>query len=110
MGDIQWMMEEYGLQRPEVGLPGLNYASEVKRIVSESIPAFMDHYYNFYFAHTAGGRMIGKKMSSLLLNKKTLEFYNWDGDLNKIKESVKADIETIVAEWSQEEKKRCTDE
>ena len=54
--------------------------------------------------------MIGKKMSSLLLNKKTLEFYNWDGDLNKIKESVKADIETIVADWSQEEKKRCTDE
>jgi heme oxygenase len=35
----------------------------------------MCHYYNFYFAHTAGGRMIGKQMSALLLDKKTLDFY-----------------------------------
>lgn len=24
-------------------------------------PAFVCHYYNYYFAHTAGGRMIGSK-------------------------------------------------
>jgi len=108
--DIQWMMEEYGLQRPEVGLPGLNYASEVKRIVSESIPAFMDHYYNFYFAHTAGGRMIGKKISSLLLNKKVLEFYKWDGNVNKIKDEVKGSFEAMAAKWSRDEKDQCINE
>ena len=71
--DIVFMTKEYDLERPSVGLPGLEYAKLVKGI--QSIPEFMCHYYNFYFAHTAGGRMIGKQMSSLLLNKKTLEFY-----------------------------------
>lgn len=74
--DIDFMVNEYGLERPEVGKPGLDYAEAMRRLGSERlIPEFMCHYYNFYFAHTAGGRMIGKQMSSLLLDKKTLEFY-----------------------------------
>jgi len=74
--DIEFMVKEYNLQRPEVGKPGLDYADEIRRLgKEESIPEFMCHYYNFYFAHTAGGRMIGKQMSALLLDKKTLEFY-----------------------------------
>jgi len=105
--DIQWMMKEYELERPEIGLAGLNYASDVKRKASESIPAFMCHYYNFYFAHTAGGRMIGKKMSSLLLDKKTLEFYKWEGNLNEIKSTVKGTFEKMAAKWSREEKDEC---
>lgn len=28
-------------------------------------PAFICHYYNHYFAHTAGGRMIGAKVSQV---------------------------------------------
>jgi hypothetical protein len=71
--DIAFLMKEYDLERPAVGPAGLEYASKLKSI--RSIPEFMCHYYNFYFAHTAGGRMIGKQMSSLLLDKKTLEFY-----------------------------------
>ena len=74
--DIEFMTKEYSLSRPEVGKPGLNYADELRRISKEgSVPEFMCHYYNFYFAHTAGGRMIGKQMSAMLLDKKTLEFY-----------------------------------
>lgn len=71
--DIEFMMSEYGLSRPEVGQPGRAYVELLETI--ESVPEFMCHYYNFYFAHTAGGRMIGKQMSALLLDKKTLEFY-----------------------------------
>ena len=71
--DIDFMMKEYNLARPEVGDFGKRYADEIRSITS--IPEFMCHYYNFYFAHTAGGRMIGKQMASLLLEKKTLEFY-----------------------------------
>ena len=41
----------------------------------DDIPEFMCHYYNYYFAHLAGGRMIGKQMSKLLLDGETLEFY-----------------------------------
>lgn len=71
--DIDFMMKEYNLARPAVGDFGKRYADEIRSITS--IPEFMCHYYNFYFAHTAGGRMIGKQMASLLLEKKTLEFY-----------------------------------
>jgi len=71
--DIAFMMSEYKLERPAVGQPGKSYAEALRQI--DSIPEFVCHYYNHYFAHTAGGRMIGKQMSSLLLNGKTLEFY-----------------------------------
>ena len=78
--DIAFMMKEYNLERPPVGSFGTNYATLLRDTIVQKkdasfVPEFMCHYYNFYFAHTAGGRMIGKKMSSLLLNKKTLEFY-----------------------------------
>ena len=42
----------------------------------------MCHYYNHYFAHTAGGRMIGRKMAANLLDGTTLKFYQWEsGDV-----------------------------
>jgi heme oxygenase len=71
--DIAFMVQEYGLTRPEPGSQGRQYAQKLRDIVS--IPEFVCHFYNFSFAHTAGGRMIGKQMSALLLDKKTLEFY-----------------------------------
>lgn len=109
--DIQFIVKEYNVVRPEVGTMGKNYSSEIKRIVGEnnSLPEFMCHFYNFYFAHTAGGIFIGKKMSSLLLDKKTLEFYKWDGNINEIKHTVKTDIEALAATWSSEEKAQCVD-
>jgi heme oxygenase len=128
--DIQFMVKEYGLKCPPVGACGKHYAEQLRSM--KSIQEFMCHYYNFYFAHTAGGRMIGKQMSALLLDKKTLEFYKvstipgvkcchfsyesspavscltkWDGDLNQIKARVKDDIEKMVAKWSREEKDEC---
>lgn len=103
--DIEFMMKEYDLERPAVGSFGTNYVKELRSLTS--IPEFMCHYYNYYFAHTAGGRMIGKQMASMLLEKKTLEFYKWDGDLNEIKATVKDDIEAMAAKWSREEKDEC---
>lgn len=73
--DIEYLVTTYRLSRPDVGEPGRTYAELLYATLSNSIPAFVCHYYNHYFAHTAGGRMIGKKMSSLLLNGTTLEFY-----------------------------------
>ena len=71
--DICFLMAEFGLERPSVGPPGRTYADALRQM--QSIPEFMCHYYNHYFAHTAGGRMIGKQMSALLLGGRTLEFY-----------------------------------
>ena len=110
--DIEFIAKEYNVERPEVGERGLTYAQEIRDIAAkgkDGIPEFMCHYYNHYFAHTAGGRMIGKKMSSLLLDKKTLEFYKWDGDINQIKADVKSSIEEMAAKWSREEKDMCVD-
>ena len=74
--DIMYMLETFEFkERPTVGRPGHDYAQLLRDVAKVSIPAFTCHYYNHYFAHTAGGRMIGKQMSALLLNKKTLEFY-----------------------------------
>jgi heme oxygenase (biliverdin-producing, ferredoxin) len=110
--DIDFMVQEYNIQRPPVGQPGIQYAKIIRSFVGKPdlIPEFLCHYYNFYFAHTAGGRMIGKQMAALLLDRKTLEFYKWDGDLNEIKSRVKNDIEGIVATWSRGEKDRCVGE
>jgi len=109
--DIQFLVKEYNLIRPEVGLVGKQYSEEVRRIIKEkdTVPQFMCHFYNFYFAHTAGGRMIGKKMAQLLLDKKILEFYKWDGDLDVIKHDVKTNIEALAVSWSKEEKAQCVD-
>ncbi|KAL3924339.1 MAG: hypothetical protein SGILL_001106 [Bacillariaceae sp.] len=109
--DINFMVKEYDLEKPVVASPGLQYAEVARKLgTAETIPEFLCHYYNFYFAHTAGGRMIGKQMAALLLDKKTLEFYKWDGDLNEIKARVKGDIEETVAKWSRDEKDRCVSE
>lgn len=104
--DIMYMVTEYNLIKPPVGKFGKDYATTLRTI--KSIPEFVCHFYNFYFAHTAGGRMIGKQMSSLLLNdKKTLEFYKWDGDLNEIKNKVKQSIETMAKSWDNQQRNDC---
>jgi hypothetical protein len=46
-------------------------------------------------------------MSSLLLEGKTLAFYTWEGKLNDIKASVKANIEAMAASWTEEERAAC---
>jgi len=80
--DIEWMCNKYNLPKPEAGVAGMRYSDELRNMISvkdngttEGIPEFICHYYNFYFAHLAGGRMIGKQMSKMLLDGETLEFY-----------------------------------
>lgn len=115
--DVQFLCEEYGLERPEVGEAGSAYAAVIREKLKkdeegdstdmDGIPAFMCHYYNFNFAHTSGGRMIGKQMSKKLIDGKTLEFYTWEGDLNQIKDTVKGDIEKLASTWTRDQRDRC---
>lgn len=107
--DISYMCDKYNLERPEVGCPGGMYAKELKAMVKndDDIPEFMCHYYNYYFAHLAGGRMIGKQMSKLLLDGETLEFYKWGEDVNKLKARVKEQIEVMAKPWSRDERDKC---
>lgn len=69
--DIAWFLSE-GLEATTPSEAATGYVAELKSL---STPAFVCHFYNYYFAHTAGGRMIGKKLSDMLLDGRVLEFY-----------------------------------
>lgn len=54
--DIDWMLTmdpELG-SAPTPSEKGLKYSMFLKEIAQKSIPGFLCHYYNHYFAHTAG--------------------------------------------------------
>eukprot|EP00563_Minutocellus_polymorphus_P005536 CAMPEP_0181031454 /NCGR_PEP_ID=MMETSP1070-20121207/6240_1 /TAXON_ID=265543 /ORGANISM="Minutocellus polymorphus, Strain NH13" /LENGTH=289 /DNA_ID=CAMNT_0023108831 /DNA_START=50 /DNA_END=919 /DNA_ORIENTATION=+ len=118
--DIAFICSEYGVARPEIGEYGNTYAKEIRKLAKDGkVPELMCHYYNHYFAHTAGGIMIGKAMAAALLDKKVLNFYKWttpEGDVIESRkplsllEPVRAGIEKMAAAWSGEERKRCVDE
>ncbi|KAJ9534920.1 hypothetical protein QJQ45_029589 [Haematococcus lacustris] len=89
--DLEWFKQQYGLEVPPAGpdSPGAQYAAKVTALAKSDPPAFICHYYNFYFAHTAGGRMIGNKVSEMLLDKHTLAFYQWSGDVAALLDAVR---------------------
>ena len=60
----------------------------VQRLAEEDPPAFLCHFYNIYFAHSAGGRMIGKKVSEMCLDGAQLQFYQYNGELKELLEKV----------------------
>lgn len=62
--DLEWFKEQ-GHAIPEPSSPGINYAQYVEELSEKDPPAFLCHFYNTYFAHSAGGRMIGKKVSRI---------------------------------------------
>lgn len=77
--DIQWMQEfDPTLTVPGVGAAGASYAAFLTEIAQRSVPGFVCHYYNQYFAHTAGGMRIGQNIATKLLGGKKLQFYTWE--------------------------------
>mmetsp|Transcript_8254 Transcript_8254/g.27450 ORF Transcript_8254/g.27450 Transcript_8254/m.27450 type:complete len:253 (+) Transcript_8254:35-793(+) len=107
--DIEWFRGN-GLEVPEASGTGLEYAAYLKEVAERSPPAFICHFYNVYFAHTAGGRMIGNKISEMILDGAVLEFYKWDGDLKEMLTRVKDDLNSVAEKWSADEKKACLEE
>ncbi|XP_027329917.1 heme oxygenase 1, chloroplastic-like isoform X2 [Abrus precatorius] len=93
--DLEWFKEQ-GHTIPEPSSPGLTYAQYLKELSVKDPQAFICHFYNIYFAHTAGGRMIGKKVAERLLNNKGLEFYKWDGDLPQLLQNVRDKLNKVA--------------
>lgn len=110
--DIQWLCarEDAALPEPEVGEAGREYADYLKGLAASSLPAFICNYYNHYFAHTAGGRMIGNKLSEALLDGHQLDFYKWDGDVKELLAAATENIDAIAAAWSADEATACLEE
>jgi len=76
---------------------------------AEQWEAFVCHFYNFYFAHTAGGIMIGKMMANKLLGGHTLHFYQWPaGDVKEVLlPGLRGKIDAMAAGWTREQKDAC---
>lgn len=110
--DIAWILDyDRSIVLPECGPYGRDYANFLRKISNESIPKFVCHYYNQYFAHTAGGLMIGKRMSDKLLEGKTLNFYKWsNGDVKILLDNTRQKIDEIALTWNDAEKEDCLSE
>lgn len=107
--DIVWFAEQ-GLETPPAGKYGTDYAALLRELVDEGRwEAFTCHFYNYYFAHTAGGRMIGKQMADKLLDGRTLEFYQWGGAEPKeeLLPSLRDKIDATAEGWTREQKDMC---
>ncbi|KAI3801854.1 hypothetical protein L1987_29971 [Smallanthus sonchifolius] len=107
--DLNWFKEQ-GHLIPEPLSPGLDYSMYVEELSKKDPQAFICHFYNTYFAHTAGGRMIGKKVATKILNGKELEFYKWDGDLSHLLQNVREKLNRVAENWTTDEKNRCLQE
>jgi len=102
-----------GLETPEPGKYGRDYEALLRKLAEEGKwEAFTCHFYNYYFAHTAGGRMIGKQMADKLLDGRTLEFYQWGGvdPKEELLPKLRAKIDAVAAEWTREQKDACLNE
>lgn len=111
--DIVYLAGSRGRLVPDVGPMGTSYAAMLEELSAAgpaATPRLLNHFYNYYFAHTAGGRMIGKKLSDVLLDGKTLEFYQWEGDVKELLEGAAGTINGMAAGWSREEKDLCLEE
>ena len=108
--DIAWFAETYDMEVPPADGAGAEYAVFLKELAGASPPQFICHFYNVYFAHSAGGKMIGRKVSEMILNGKELEFYKWERGLDDSLAAVKAKLNETAEGWSREEKDACLEE
>ncbi|KAJ6747276.1 HEME OXYGENASE 1 CHLOROPLASTIC-RELATED [Salix koriyanagi] len=107
--DLEWFKEQ-GYTIPEPSSPGATYSQILQEMSEKDPQAFICHFYNIYFAHSAGGRMIGRKVAEQLLEKKELEFYKWDGDLSQLLQNVRDKLNKVAESWTREEKDHCLEE
>jgi len=99
--DIAFIQSTYGLSAPTPSPAATEYAAFLK---TTSVSVFVCHFYNYYFAHTAGGRMIGQTVMDTVFGGHVFEFYKWDRDVKEILTEVKAQIDKVAGKWSREEK------
>lgn len=110
--DLAYMQQQHKLPPPEIKEdgPGMTYAKHLKQLAASDPQSFICHYYNYYFAHTAGGRMIGKKVSEMLLGGKELAFYQYRDDVNTLLDGVRESLNKLAEHWSPEQKEHCLKE
>lgn len=107
--DLEWFKQQ-GHVIPEPSSPGVSYVEYLEKLSEKDPQAFICHFYNTYFAHSAGGRMIGRKVSQKTLDGKELEFYTWEGDLSQLLQNVRDRLNNVAESWTRDEKNHCLEE
>ncbi|KAJ1259796.1 hypothetical protein BS78_10G183700 [Paspalum vaginatum] len=107
--DLGWFSLQ-GYAIPEPSAPGITYASYREELSEKDPQAFVCHFYNVHFAHTAGGRIIGKKVAENIHIRRELEFYQWEGDLSLLQQNVRGKLNQVASGWSRAEKDSCLNE
>ena len=101
------------MEVPEAKGAGKDYADFLNNLAKESPPRFLCHFYNAYFATSKGGKMIGRKVSEMILDGKELEFYIWNKKWRfrkKFLAEVKENLNEAAEKWTREEKDICLEE
>ncbi|GJP43953.1 hypothetical protein CLOM_g3352 [Closterium sp. NIES-68] len=107
--DLAWF-EAQGFAIPPPDEAGSSYAKYLTDLARTDTPAFICHFYNVYFAHSAGGRMIGRKVSEMLLEGREMAFYQWEGELQDLLAAVREKLNEVSEDWTREQKDHCLDE
>ncbi|KAG6481843.1 heme oxygenase 1, chloroplastic-like isoform X1 [Zingiber officinale] len=107
--DLEWFKDQKRTI-PEPSDRGHSHARYLEQISDKDPQAFICHFYNVYFAHSAGGPIIGRMVSAKILDNKELEFYKWDGVLSQLLQNVRSKLNKIASGWSRDEKDHCLEE
>ncbi|PHU18854.1 putative inactive heme oxygenase 2, chloroplastic [Capsicum chinense] len=104
--DLEWFSLQ-GHMIPEPSDPGVTYANYLEELAEKTPRLFLSHFYNIYFSHIAGGQVIAKKAFERLVEEKELEFYKWEGDEEKLLQSVRESFNMLAKHWSRNDKTKC---
>ncbi|KAK6945104.1 hem oxygenase-like [Dillenia turbinata] len=107
--DLEWFKQQ-GYTLPEPSSAGVEYSGYLEELPEKDPQAFICHFYDVYFGHSAGGRLLGKRVAEKILNNKELEFYKWDDDLSLLIQNAKEKLNKVSEGWTREEKNRCLQE
>jgi len=98
---VAFITQQYGIAAPQPSTAATEYASFIKTLPTAT---FITHFYNYYFAHTAGGMRIGQMVMDGQFGGHTFNFYKWDGDVKEILQTVRGSIDKTADKWSRKEK------
>uniref|UniRef100_A0A7N1A7Q6 Inactive heme oxygenase 2, chloroplastic n=1 Tax=Kalanchoe fedtschenkoi TaxID=63787 RepID=A0A7N1A7Q6_KALFE len=107
--DLVWFSQQE-IAIPEPSNPGLNYSKYLEELAERSAPLFLSHFYNIYFSHIAGGRVIARQVSEKIFDGKELEFYRWERNVEELLKDVRQKLNTLGEHWSRDDKNRCLKE
>lgn len=107
--DIDYL-NSLGVETPQASPAATRYVNYIRDLIQDRPEAVLCHWYNYYFAHSAGGRMIGRLMQDRLFDGRSFAFYEWDTDVKTILNKVRVVIDEVAKDWPRDVKEDCLKE